>query len=140
MNKGLVALACGGLAIGMTEFTMMGILQDIAKDQQIEITQAAHFIALYAMGVVVGAPVLTLLTARISPKKVLLFLMVLFLIFNGLFAIAPEFHSLAISRFLSGLPHGAFFGAGSVVAAQLAQKGKEEIGRASCREREKRTE
>src|SRR5690554_3544620 len=65
----------------------------------------------------VGAPVLTLLTARISPKKVLLFLMVLFLIFNGLFAIAPEFHSLAISRFLSGLPHGAFFGAGSVVAA-----------------------
>lgn len=125
MNKGLIALAFGGLAIGMTEFTMMGILQDIAKDQQIEITQAAHFIALYAMGVVVGAPVLTLLTARISPKKVLLFLMVLFLIFNGLFAIAPEFHSLAISRFLSGLPHGAFFGAGSVVAAQLAQKGKE---------------
>lgn len=125
MNKGLLALACGGLAIGMTEFTMMGILQDIAKDQQIEITEAAHFIALYALGVVIGAPVLTLFTGRFTPKNALLFLMVLFLAFNGLFAIAPEYNSLAISRFMSGLPHGAFFGVGSVVAAQLAQKGKE---------------
>lgn len=125
MNKGLIALAFGGLAIGMTEFTMMGILQDIAKDQQIEITQAAHFIALYALGVVIGAPILTLFTGSFSPKKVLLFLMVLFLIFNGLFAIAPEYNTLLISRFMSGLPHGAFFGVGSVVAAQLAKKGKE---------------
>lgn len=125
MNKGLLALACGGLAIGMTEFTMMGILQDIAKDQQIEITEAAHFIALYALGVVIGAPILTLFTGRFAPKNVLLFLMVLFLVFNGLFAIASEYNSLAISRFMSGLPHGAFFGVGSVVAAQLAQKGKE---------------
>lgn len=125
MNKGLLALACGGLAIGMTEFTMMGILQDIAKDQQIEITEAAHFIALYALGVVVGAPTLTLFTGRLSPKTVLLFLMGLFLLFNGLFAIAPDYNTMAITRFLSGLPHGAFFGAGSVVAAQLAQNGKE---------------
>lgn len=125
MNKGLIALAFGGLAIGMTEFTMMGILQDIAKDQAIEITQAAHFIALYALGVVVGAPILTIFTNKIAPKKVLLFLMLLFVVFNGLFAIAPEYNTLAISRFLSGLPHGAFFGVGSVVAAQLAQKGKE---------------
>ncbi|WCM40950.1 MFS transporter [Flavobacterium sp. CBA20B-1] len=125
MNKGLIALAFGGLAIGMTEFTMMGILPDIAKDQQIEITQAAHFIALYALGVVVGAPVLTLITGKIAPKKVLLFLMLLFVFFNGLFAIAPEYYTLAGSRFLSGLPHGAFFGVGSVVAAQLAKKGKE---------------
>jgi len=125
MNKGLVALAFGGLAIGMTEFTMMGILQDIAKDQQIEITQAAHFIALYALGVVVGAPILTLFTGKIAPKKILLLLMLLFVIFNGLFAIAPDFNTLAISRFMSGLPHGAFFGVGSVVASQLAQKGKE---------------
>lgn len=125
MNKGLIALAFGGLAIGMTEFTMMGILQDIAKDQHIEITQAAHFIALYALGVVVGAPILTIFTGGIAPKKVLLFLMILFLVFNGLFAFAPEYKTLAISRFMSGLPHGAFFGVGSVVAAQLAQKGKE---------------
>lgn len=125
MKKGLIALACGGLAIGMTEFTMMGILQDIAKDQQIEITEAAHFIALYALGVVVGAPILTLFTGRLSPKNVLLILMVLFTIFNGLFAFAPEQNSMAIARFMAGLPHGAFFGVGSVVAAQLAQKGKE---------------
>ncbi len=125
MNKGLIALAFGGLAIGMTEFTMMGILQDIAKDQHIEITEAAHFIALYALGVVVGAPILTIFTGKVAPKKVLLFLMVLFLVFNGLFAVAPEYYSLAVSRFMAGLPHGAFFGVGSVVAAQLAQKGKE---------------
>lgn len=125
MNKGLIALAFGGLAIGMTEFTMMGILQDIAKDQQIEITQAAHFIALYALGVVVGAPILTIFTGKIAPKKVLLLLMLLFIVFNGLFAIAPDYNTLAISRFMSGLPHGAFFGVGSVVAAQLVQKGKE---------------
>ena len=125
MNKGLIALAFGGLAIGMTEFTMMGILQDIANDQQIEITQAAHFIALYALGVVVGAPILTIFTGKIAPKKVLLLLMLLFILFNGLFAIAPDYNTLAISRFMSGLPHGAFFGVGSVVAAQLVQKGKE---------------
>lgn len=125
MNKGLIALAFGGLAIGMTEFTMMGILQDIAKDQQIEITQAAHFIALYALGVVVGAPILTIFTGKIAPKKVLLLLMLLFIVFNGLFAIAPDYNTLAMSRFMSGLPHGAFFGVGSVVAAQLVQKGKE---------------
>lgn len=125
MNKGLIALAFGGLAIGMTEFTMMGILQDIAKDQHIEITQAAHFIALYALGVVVGAPILTLFTGKIAPKRVLLLLMILFVLFNGLFALAPEYNTLAISRFMSGLPHGAFFGVGSVVAAQLAKKGKE---------------
>ncbi len=125
MNKGLIALACGGLAIGMTEFTMMGILQDIAKDQQIEITEAAHFIALYALGVVVGAPILTIFTGKIAPKKVLIILMLLFVVFNGLFAIAPEYNTLAIARFMSGLPHGAFFGVGSVVAAQLAAKGKE---------------
>lgn len=125
MNKGLIALAFGGLAIGMTEFTMMGILPDIAKDQHISITNAAHFIALYAFGVVVGAPILTLFTGKIAPKKVLLFLMILFVVFNGLFAFAPEYNSLAVTRFLSGLPHGAYFGVGSVVAAHLAQKGKE---------------
>lgn len=125
MNKGLIALAFGGLAIGMTEFTMMGVLQDIAKDLNIVIPEAAHLIAIYALGVVVGAPILVLFTGKIPPKKVLLFLMVLFFIFNGLFAIAPTQETLMITRFMSGLPHGAFFGVGSVVAAQLAQKGKE---------------
>ena len=125
MNKGLIALAFGGLAIGMTEFTMMGILPEIASDLQVDIPKAANFIALYALGVVVGAPLLVLFTGKYPPKKVLLFLMLLFFVFNGLFAFAPEYYSLAISRFMAGLPHGAFFGVGSVVAAKLADKGKE---------------
>lgn len=125
MNKGIIALAFGGLAIGMTEFSMMGILPDIAKDLSIDIPTAAHLIALYAIGVVVGAPTLVLLSGKYPPKNVLLFLMVLFFIFNGLFAISPTHFTIQLSRFMSGLPHGAFFGVGSVVAARLAPKGKE---------------
>ncbi|SFS30257.1 MFS transporter, DHA1 family, arabinose polymer transporter [Sphingobacterium wenxiniae] len=125
MNKGLIALAFGGLAIGMTEFTMMGILPDVAKDLGISIPKASNLIALYALGVVVGAPTLVAFTSKYSPKKVLLFLMLLFFIFNGLFTLAPNNLTLFISRFMSGLPHGAFFGVGSVVAARLAKPGKE---------------
>lgn len=125
MNKGLIALAFGGMAIGMTEFTMMGILPDIAKDLQIEIPKAAHLIALYALGVVVGAPTLVLFSGKYPPKSVLMVLMLVFFIFNALFAIAPGFFLLEVSRFAAGLPHGAFFGVGSVVATQLAKKGKE---------------
>ena len=125
MKKGLLALAFGGFAIGMTEFTMMGILPDIARDIQVEIPVAAHLIALYALGVFVGAPILVLFTSKYPPKKVLILLMFLFFVFNGLFAISPTLFSMEISRFLSGLPHGAFFGVGSVVAAKMAQKGKE---------------
>jgi len=125
MNKGLIALACGGLAIGMTEFTMMGILPDIAKDVNMSIPEASNLIALYALGVVVGAPVLVAFTSKYSPKHILLFLMLLFFVFNGLFAVAPDKLTLLISRFVAGLPHGAFFGVGSVVAARLAKPGKE---------------
>lgn len=125
MKKGLIALAFGGLAIGMTEFTMMGILPDIAKDLSVSIPKAAHLIALYALGVVVGAPTLVLLSSKYPPKTVLMAFMVMFIIFNGLFSIAPNFLTLEISRFAAGLPHGAFFGVGSVVATNLAAKGKE---------------
>lgn len=125
IKKSLIALAFGGLAIGMTEFTMMGILPDIAKNLNIDIPTAGFLIAVYAIGVVVGAPILVLFTGKYPPKKVLLFLMILFIVFNGLFAIAPNFNTLLLSRFMSGLPHGAFFGVGSVVAAKLADKGKE---------------
>lgn len=124
-KKSLISLAFGSFAIGMTEFTIMGILQDIALDQDISIPAAAHLIAIYALGVVVGAPTLVLLTSKYQPKNVLLFLMLLFVVFNGLFAVMPDYNSLMITRFLSGLPHGAFFGVGSVVATQLATKGKE---------------
>ncbi len=125
LRKSLLSLAFGAFAIGMTEFTMMGILPDIAKDLAIDIPTAGHLIAIYALGVVVGAPTLVLLTANYAPKRVLLFLMFLFLVFNGLFAIAPDYTTLMISRFMSGLPHGAFFGVGSVVATRMSDEGKQ---------------
>lgn len=125
MNRGLIALAFGGMAIGMTEFTMMGILPDIAADLNVSIPKAAHLIALYALGVVVGAPSLVLLSAKYPPKSVLMVLMLMFVFFNALFAIAPSYRTLEISRFAAGLPHGAFFGVGSVIATNLAKKGKE---------------
>lgn len=125
INKGLIALAFGGLAIGMTEFTMMGILPDIAKDVNIDIPTASNLIGLYALGVVVGAPTLVAATSKYPAKNVLLFLMLLFFIFNAIFTFAPNQWSLFVSRFVSGLPHGAFFGIGSVVAAKLAKPGKE---------------
>lgn len=125
MNKGLIALAFGGLAIGMTEFTMMGILPDIAADINIDIPSASNLIGLYALGVVVGAPTLVAATSKYAPKNVLLFLMLLFFVFNTIFTFAPNEWSLYLSRFIAGLPHGAFFGIGSVVAAKLAKPGKE---------------
>lgn len=121
----MLSLALGGLAIGMAEFTMMGILPDIAKDVNRSIPKAAHLIALYAMGVFVGAPTLVLATSKFSPKRVLVILMILFFVFHGLFAIAPNYGLMQLTRFLAGLPHGAFFGVGSVVAAKTAPKGKE---------------
>ncbi|HMR17953.1 MAG TPA: MFS transporter [Sphingobacterium sp.] len=125
MNKGLIALAFGGLAIGMTEFTMMGILPDIAQDIGVDIPRASNLIGLYALGVVVGAPTLVALSSAYRPKRVLFFLMLLFFVFNGLFTLAPNHWTLFLGRFAAGLPHGAFFGIGSVVAARLAKPGKE---------------
>ncbi len=125
MKRGLMALAFGGLALGMAEFTMMGILPDIAEDMHKKIPQAAHLIALYAAGVVVGAPTLVLITRKYNPKQVLGLLMLAFFMLHGFFAVAPDFTSMSIARFLAGLPHGAFFGVGTVVAATMAPKGKQ---------------
>ena len=108
IQKSLIALALGGLAIGMTEFTMMGVLEDFAKDLNISIPEAGNFISIYALGVMVGAPSLIMLTSKYAPKKVLIFFMLLFAVFNALFVVAPSYHTLLIARFLSGLPHGAF--------------------------------
>lgn len=125
MKKGLYALLLGGLGIGITEFVMMGLLPDIAKDLAISIPQAGHLISAYALGVVIGAPLLVLIAGKYPPKNILIFLMIMFTIFNGLSAFASGYTSLFISRLLAGLPHGAFFGVGSVVASRLAPKGKE---------------
>lgn len=126
-DKRILPLAIGGLAIGTTEFTIMGLLPDIANTLQITIPQAGHLIAAYALGVVIGAPILIGYSVKFPPKKVLLTLMVIFTIFNALSAIAPDYNSMLIIRFMSGLPHGAFFGVGTVVASRMAGKGKEAL-------------
>lgn len=125
MKKSLISLCLGGLGIGTTEFLMMGLLPDIAKTFDVSIPTAGHLISSYALGVVVGAPVLTILAGNLPAKKVLLGLMSLFTIFNALAALSPSFTMLMIARFFAGLPHGAFFGIGSVAAKRLATKGKE---------------
>lgn len=124
MKKSLAPLAAGGFGIGMTEFVMMGILPDIATSISITIPQAGYLISAYALGVVVGAPTLVALMSRRAPKQVLVWLMVLFAVTNAVSALAPGFGLLLLCRFLSGLPHGAFFGVGAVVASRLADKGK----------------
>ena len=123
-KKALFALAMGGFGIGMTEFVIMGILPEVANSLQISIPQAGHFISAYALGVVVGAPTLTLLSGRWPAHKVLMYLMLWFTIFNTLSAFSKSYEMLLLTRFLSGLPHGAFFGIGAVVAGKLAKKGK----------------
>ncbi|REC52954.1 MFS transporter [Candidatus Chryseobacterium massiliae] len=125
MDKRIIPLAIGGLGIGTTEFTIMGLLPDIARSLQISIPQAGHLISAYAFGVVVGAPILIGYSVKFPPKKVLIVLMMIFTLFNALSAIAPDYNTMMIIRFLSGLPHGAFFGVGTVVATRLAAKGKE---------------
>lgn len=124
INKKLLPLTLGGLGIGITEFVMMGLLPDIAKDLDVTIPVAGYLISAYALGVVIGAPVLVMIAGKYPPKKILIALMVMFTVFNALSAFAPNFSVLLIARLLSGLPHGAFFGVGSVVASRIAEKGK----------------
>lgn len=125
MKKSLLALTLGGLGIGITEFVMMGLLPDIAKDLSISIPQAGHLISAYALGVVIGAPLLVVIAGSYPPKKILMVLMLMFTVFNALSAFAPGYTTMFAARLLAGLPHGAFFGVGSVVASRIAEKGKE---------------
>lgn len=125
MKKSLIALSLGGLTIGITEFVMMGLLPDIASDMKVSIPVAGYLISSYALGVVIGAPLLVIAGRNYAPKKMLLILALMLAVFNALSIIAPDYNILFASRFLSGLPHGAFFGVGAVVASRLADKGKE---------------
>ena len=123
MKKSLIALAFGTLGLGIAEFVMMGILPDVAKDLGISIPVAGHFISAYALGVCVGAPVLIL--ARKHPlKHILLALVTLMMVGNTCAALAPNYWVLLLARFISGLPHGAYFGVTSIVAEKSADKGK----------------
>ncbi|MDF3297241.1 MFS transporter [Streptomyces tropicalis] len=119
MPLALLALAVGAFGIGTTEFVMMGLLPDVADDLHVSIPTAGHLVSAYALGVVVGAPLLAALTARLPRRSVLIGLMALFVAGNALSALAPGYDSLLAARFLSGLPHGAFFGVGAVVATGM---------------------
>lgn len=119
MPLALLALAVGAFGIGTTEFVMMGLLPDVADDLHVSIPTAGHLVSAYALGVVIGAPLLAAVTARMSRRTVLISLMGLFVVGNALSAFAPGYDSLLAARFLSGLPHGAFFGVGAVVATNM---------------------
>ncbi|MFF7897598.1 MULTISPECIES: MFS transporter [unclassified Streptomyces] len=119
MPLAVLALAVGAFGIGTTEFVMMGLLPDVAGDLRVSIPAAGHLVSAYALGVVIGAPLLAAVTSRLPRRHVLIGLMALFVVGNALSALAPGYHWLLAARFLSGLPHGAFFGVGAVVAAAL---------------------
>lgn len=121
----LLALAMGGFAIGTTEFMAMGLLPQVADGVGVSIPTAGHLISAYALGVVVGAPVLAFAGARLPRRGLLVALMTAYAAANVLSAVAGSYGLLLFSRFLCGVPHGAYFGVASLVAASLAPRGRE---------------
>jgi DHA1 family inner membrane transport protein len=117
-----LSLAVGGFAIGTTEFATMSLLPDMARDLGVDAPTAGHVISAYALGVVVGAPLLAVLGARMARRTLLIVLMALFAAGNALSALAPDYHGMLLFRFLSGLPHGAYFGIATLVAASLVDQ------------------
>lgn len=137
MRLALLALALGGFGIGATEFVAMGLLPNLAADMLPGLyaaapaeanAQAGWAISAYALGVVVGAPTIAAIAARLPRKKLLLWLLVAFTLGTVFSALAPNFGVLLLARFLSGLPHGAYFGIASLVAASLMGPGKRAQG------------
>ncbi|SDR09713.1 MFS transporter [Actinopolyspora saharensis] len=124
MPVALLALAIAAFGIGTTEFVMMGLLPEVATDMDVTISAAGGYISLYALGVVVGAPLLTVAGMRVRRKTMLLSMLGLFIVGNLLSAFAPTHLSLLGARFIAGLPHGTFFGIGAVVAASLVSRDK----------------
>lgn len=115
----LFALAVGAFAIGTTEFASMSLLPFFARDLGIDAPTAGHAISAYALGVVAGAPVIAAFAARLPRRNLLIGLMAMFAVANALSALSPTYHWLLLFRFLSGLPHGAYFGVAALVAASL---------------------
>ncbi|HEX4510255.1 MAG TPA: MFS transporter [Burkholderiaceae bacterium] len=120
----VLSLGVGSFAIGTGEFAIMGLLPEVARDLGVTIPEAGHVISTYALGVVIGAPVLAVMAAHWPRRSLLVALMVLFAIGNFLSAIAPGYVSLMALRLVAGLPHGAYFGVASLVAAALAAPGQ----------------
>jgi DHA1 family inner membrane transport protein len=121
VRRALLALALGGFGIGTGEFVTLGLLPNMADSLPVSIPQAGHLISAYALGVVVGAPLLTAAAVRLPRKGLLITLALALAIGNFGSALTPSFDSLLAVRFLAGLPHGAYFGVASVVAANLVE-------------------
>ena len=125
VSPGLIhlALAVGGFAIGTTEFAAMGLEPDLARGLGVDAPTGGHIISSYALGVVVGAPTLAVLAAKLPRRTLLIALMAMFAAGNALSAMAWSYSSMLAFRFLSGLPHGAYFGIAALVAASLVPEG-----------------
>lgn len=121
MKKSLVALAFGTLALGIAEFVMMGILPDVAQSLGVSIPEAGHLISAYAIGVCCGAPLLVVVH-KYPLKSILLVLACIILLGSTLAALSVSYWMLLAARFISGLPHGAYFGVASIVAVRLADE------------------
>jgi DHA1 family inner membrane transport protein len=119
IGMAIFALAMGGVGIGVTEFTMMGLLKEVEQGLGISTPEAGHLISAYALGVVVGAPLLAAVGAKLPRKKLALGLLLFFTLANLSSFVAPDYGSMLVSRFAAGLPHGAFFGVAAVIAASL---------------------
>lgn len=124
LNYPLLSLSVGAFGIGTTEFAPMGLLPVIAQDLHVSIPHAGLLVSGYAIGVLVGAPLLTLTTGRLGRKTLLITMMVLFTLGNALSAIAPGYGVLLAARIVTSFCHGAYFGVGSVVAASLVERGR----------------
>lgn len=122
--RAVLAMGVGGFSIGTGEFVIMGLLPEVAQDLAVTIPQAGHVISAYAMGVVIGAPLLAVLAAGWGRRALLVALMVAYAIGNIASAMAPGYASMNALRFLSGLPHGTYFGVAALVAAAMADPGR----------------
>lgn len=119
-----LALAVGSFGIGTGEFAIMGLLPNVAQEFNVTTPEAGYAISAYALGVVVGAPIIAVMAAKLARQTLLLLLMAIFAVGNAVSAIAPTFESFVLLRFLTGLPHGAYFGVAALVAASLVPPNK----------------
>lgn len=124
MKKGLLALALGTFGLGIVEYVMMSILPDLAEGFVVSIAQAGHLISAYALGVCVGAPLIVIFARNWRLRNILVMLMSIYTIGNLCFTLSPNYAVALVSRFLSGLPHGAYFGTGALVASRIVWEGK----------------
>src|SRR3954468_6835582 len=125
MPIALLALAAAAFAIGTTEFVIMGLLPEVAADLGVTIPMAGTLVSAYALGVAIGAPLLTATTGRVPRKTLLASLMVVFIVGNLLCALASSYTALLVARIVTSFCHGSFFGVGAVVAARLVPPNKQ---------------